>query len=30
VDFALKIWDLYDLYDDEGDKEELRRQFTPD
>ncbi|MEE9377711.1 MAG: DJ-1/PfpI family protein [Candidatus Lokiarchaeia archaeon] len=30
ADFALKIWDWYDLYDYDGEKEELKKQFTPD
>ena len=29
-DFALKIWDWFNIYDYEGEKEELRKQFTPD
>ena len=29
-DFALKIWDWYDLYENQGEKEELKNQFTPD
>ncbi|MFX1302858.1 MAG: DJ-1/PfpI family protein [Promethearchaeota archaeon] len=28
-DFALKIWDWYNIYDSEEEKEELRKQFTP-
>ncbi|MFX1419372.1 MAG: DJ-1/PfpI family protein [Promethearchaeota archaeon] len=28
-DFALKIWDWFDVYDDEEEKEELRKQFFP-
>jgi len=30
TDFALKIWDWYDLYDNEKEKEDLRKDFTPD
>ncbi len=30
TDFALKIWDWYDLFDNEEDKDQLRKQFTPD
>lgn len=30
VDFALKIWDWYNLYDYEEEKEELKKQFTPE
>jgi len=30
TDFALKIWDWYDLYDNEQEKDQLRKQFTPD
>jgi len=30
TDFALKIWDWYDLYDNEEEKEQLRKEFTPD
>lgn len=30
TDFALKIWDWYDLYDNEEEKNQLRKQFTPD
>ena len=29
TDFALKIWDWFDLYDHDGEKEELKNQFTP-
>lgn len=29
TDFALKIWDWYNLYDNENEKEELKNQFTP-
>ena len=29
TDFALKIWDWYNVYDYEGEKEELKDQFTP-
>ena len=30
TDFALKIWDWYDLYDNETEKEDLRKDFTPE
>jgi len=30
VDFALKIWDWFNLYDYEEEKEELKKQFTPE
>ena len=30
TDFALKIWDWYDLYDNEKEREDLRKDFTPD
>ena len=30
IDFALKIWDWFDLYDNEKEKEDLRKDFTPD
>ena len=29
-DFALEIWDWYDIYDDKEEKEDLRKEFTPD
>ncbi|MHA1933160.1 MAG: DJ-1/PfpI family protein, partial [Promethearchaeota archaeon] len=28
VDFALKLWDWYNAYDYEGEREELEKQFT--
>ncbi|MHA2391432.1 MAG: DJ-1/PfpI family protein [Promethearchaeota archaeon] len=28
IDFALKVWDWYDVYDYDGEREELREQFT--
>ncbi|MFX0041111.1 MAG: DJ-1/PfpI family protein [Promethearchaeota archaeon] len=28
-DFALKIWDWYNLFDNEEEKEQLKNQFTP-
>lgn len=28
-DFALKIWDWFNLFDNEQEKEELKNQFTP-
>jgi len=30
TDFALKIWDWYDLYENEEEKEQLKKEFTPD
>ncbi|MBY9014072.1 MAG: DJ-1/PfpI family protein [Candidatus Lokiarchaeota archaeon] len=30
TDFALKIWDWYNLYDNEKEKEDLRKDFTPE
>jgi putative intracellular protease/amidase len=30
TDFALKIWDWYNLYENEEEKEQLRKEFTPD
>jgi len=30
VDFALKIWGWFKLYDYEEEKEELKKQFTPE
>ncbi|UCC20293.1 MAG: DJ-1/PfpI family protein [Promethearchaeota archaeon] len=29
TDFALKIWEYFDLYENEQEKEELRKQLTP-
>ena len=29
TDFALKIWEYFDLYDNEEEKEQLRKEFTP-
>ncbi|MHA2009912.1 MAG: DJ-1/PfpI family protein [Promethearchaeota archaeon] len=29
VDFALKVWDLHNAYDYEGEREELKESFTP-
>ena len=29
TDFALKIWDWYNLYDNETEKEDLRKNYTP-
>ena len=30
TDFALKIWDWYDLFENEKEKEDARKDFTPD
>lgn len=30
VDFALKIWDWYDLYDSDAERDDLKNQFTPE
>ncbi|NVM16628.1 MAG: DJ-1/PfpI family protein [Candidatus Lokiarchaeota archaeon] len=30
TDFALKIWDWYDLYENEKEKDDLRKEFTPE
>ncbi|MBY9003068.1 MAG: DJ-1/PfpI family protein [Candidatus Lokiarchaeota archaeon] len=30
TDFALEIWDWYNLYDTEKEKDDLRKDFTPD
>jgi len=30
TDFALKVWDWYDLYENEKEKEQLKKDFTPD
>jgi len=29
TDFALKIWEYFELYDNEEEKEQLRKEFTP-